>query len=41
MADMFSVNGPSVPLRNKLWGRVKTAGVLNLLKDGINVMRSL
>jgi len=41
MADMFNVNGPSAPLRNKLWGRAKNVGLLNLLKDGINVMRSL
>ena len=41
MADMFNVNGPSAPLRNKLWARAKNVGLLNLLKDGINVMRSL
>ena len=41
MADMFNVNGPSAPLRNKLWGRAKNVGLLNLLKDGVNVMRSL
>ena len=25
-------------MRNKLWGRAKNVGLLNLLKDGINVM---
>lgn len=35
MKDLFTINGPSVPLRKKLFSRVRQAGFLNLIKDGI------
>lgn len=41
MSDMFTVNGPSVPLRQKMWSRVKNVGLFNLLKDGVNAMRAI
>lgn len=41
LSDMFTVNGPSVPLRKKMWGRVKKVGLFNLLKDGVNAMRAI
>ena len=41
MADVFTVNGPSAPLRSKLWKHAREAGLLNLAKDGITFMGAL
>lgn len=41
MKDLFTVNGPSVPLRKKLFQRARKVGLLNLIKDGINGGRAI
>lgn len=41
MSDLFTVNGPSVPLMKKALARVKQVGILNLVKDGLNGVRAL
>ena len=35
LKDLFTVNGPSLPLRKKLFARARQVGFFNLLKDGI------
>lgn len=35
MKDLFTINGPSVPLRKKLFAQARQVGFLNLIKDGI------
>lgn len=41
MADMFTVNGPSAPLRKKLWGHAKNVGLLHLMKDGVKILGAI
>lgn len=41
MRDMFTINGPSTPLRKKIFPHLRQAGLLNLLKDGIKGATSI
>ncbi|MCL2893970.1 FAD-dependent oxidoreductase [Brenneria tiliae] len=41
MRDLFTVNGPARPVRNKLFARAKTVGLWNLIKDGFQGGRAL
>lgn len=41
MHDLFAVNGPSKPLRRKLFPHLRRAGLFNLVKDGIKGMRAI
>lgn len=41
MSQMFTVNGPAKRMRSKLWGSVRKAGPLNLVKDGIKFMGAI
>jgi len=41
MADLFTVNGPSMALRKKVLRHLKKVGLLNLAKDGFKGMRAL
>lgn len=41
MKDLFTVNGPSLPLRKKVFGQVKRVGFFNLLKDGFKGGRAI
>lgn len=41
MRGMFTVNGPSAPLRAGLWASVRKVGPLNLVKDGIKFMGAI
>lgn len=41
MKDLFTVNGPSKPVRKKMMPHVKKVGLLNLAKDGFKGMGAL
>lgn len=41
MSDLFTVDGPSVPLMKKILPRMRQVGILNLMKDGFKGVRSL
>ncbi len=41
MSDLFTVNGPAVPLRKMLYRHMKQAGIYNLMKDGCKGVMSL
>ena len=41
MSDIFTVDGPSVPLRRKLLARVRKVGMLNLVKDAVKGVSAL
>lgn len=42
MADMFIVDGkPAIPLRKKVMKHLKTVGLINLAKDGLNGVKSV
>ncbi|MCW7754577.1 FAD-dependent oxidoreductase [Desulfobotulus sp. H1] len=41
MKDLFTVNGPSRPLRKKMIPHLKKAGFMNLIKDGWKGVRSI
>ncbi|MCW2486034.1 FAD-dependent oxidoreductase [Candidatus Symbiopectobacterium sp. NZEC127] len=41
MQDLFTINGPQRPLRNKMFSRIGNVGVMNILKDGFKGVRWL
>ena len=41
LRDVFTVNGPNVPLRRKVLKHLRQVGILGLVKDGFNGVRSL
>lgn len=41
MKDLFTVNGPSAPLRKSLFARARQVGFLNLIKDGFKGMGAI
>ena len=41
MSDIFTVDGPSVPLRRKLLARARKVGILNLVKDAVKGVSAL
>lgn len=41
MQDLFTINGPQRPLRNKMFSHIGKVGVMNMLKDGFKGVRSL
>ncbi|SEA55988.1 electron transfer flavoprotein-quinone oxidoreductase [Desulfuromusa kysingii] len=41
MNDLFTVNGPSMPLRKTFLPHLKKVGFMNLIKDGVKGVRSI
>lgn len=41
MKDMFTINGPSVPMRKMVMPHLKKVGFMNLLKDGFKGVKSI
>jgi electron transfer flavoprotein-quinone oxidoreductase len=41
LSDLFTIDGPSEPLRKMIMPHLRKVGLLNLLKDGIKGMRGL
>lgn len=41
MKDLFTINGPSAPLRKKAMPHLKKVGFLNMIKDGIKGVRAI
>ncbi|NJB66409.1 electron transfer flavoprotein-quinone oxidoreductase [Desulfobaculum xiamenense] len=41
MSDLFTINGPSVPLRKKVMPHLKKVGFLNLIKDGLKGAKAI
>ncbi len=41
MSDLFTIDGPSVPLMKKILPRLRQVGLFNLMKDGFKGVRSL
>lgn len=41
MRDVFTINGPSQPLRNVIMPHLKKVGLMNLLKDGYKGVKSI
>lgn len=41
MKDMFTINGPSIPMRKMIMPHLKKVGFMNLLKDGYKGVKSI
>lgn len=41
MKDMFTINGPSIPMRKMIMPHLKKVGFMNLLKDGFKGVKSI
>ncbi|WP_308620787.1 FAD-dependent oxidoreductase [uncultured Desulfovibrio sp.] len=41
MEGMFQVNGPATPLRSRLWGEARRAGLFSLVRDGFSLLGAL
>jgi len=41
MNDLFTVNGPSAPLRKTFMPHLKKVGFMNLIKDGLKGVKSI